>query len=226
MIYTLIPIIIKGNLGREKKIFSLSLGYQLDMSVLIVNTKVKSLVLSDNEIVAGILDDSKATLNQVYKSFFPMIWQFIINNNGTEDDAKDIFQEAIIVLYEKVKGGKFELSSKLKTFIYSVCRRLWLKKLSSKSRSSVNIKDFEEFIPCDTDLEQHHTRDKHFQDMELSLGQLGEPCKTIIEDYYMHSKSMLEICDKFGYTNADNAKTQKYKCLQRLKKLFFQKQSG
>ena len=45
----------------------------------------------------------------------------MLNNNGNEDDAKDIFQESIIVLYEKVKAGKFELSSKLKTFIYSVC---------------------------------------------------------------------------------------------------------
>jgi DNA-directed RNA polymerase specialized sigma24 family protein len=58
--------------------------------------------------------------------------------------------------------------------------------------------------------------------MEGALGELGEPCKTIIEDYYIHGRSMQEICEKFGYTNADNAKTQKYKCLQRLKKLFFQ----
>lgn len=191
-----------------------------------MSKNVKDLFLSDKEIVAGILNDSKATINQVYKSFFPMILQLILNNNGTEDDAKDIFQEAVIVLYEKVKTGNFELSSKLKTFIYSVCRRLWLKKLSCKSRGALRIHDFEEFLPCDADLEQHYTKDKHFQNMEQALGQLGEPCRTIIEDYYIQSKSMLEISDKFGYTNADNAKTQKYKCLQRLKKLFFQKQSG
>jgi len=58
--------------------------------------------------------------------------------------------------------------------------------------------------------------------MEHALLQLGEPCKTIIEDYYLQSKSMQDICEKFGYTNSDNAKTQKYKCLKRLKKLFFQ----
>jgi len=51
---------------------------------------------------------------------------------------------------------------------------------------------------------------------------LGEPCKTIIEDFYIHNRSMQQICENFGYTNSDNAKTQKYKCLQRLKKLFFQ----
>jgi hypothetical protein len=60
--------------------------------------------------------------------------------------------------------------------------------------------------------------------MGEALKLLGEPCKTIMEDFYMHNKSMQDICERFGYTNADNAKTQKYKCLQRLKKLFFQQQ--
>ena len=72
------------------------------------------------------------------------------------------------------------------------------------------------------DLEKHEEKDRQFTLMDKVLKKLGEPCKTIIEDYYLHSRSMQEICEKFGYTNADNAKTQKYKCLQRLKKLFFQ----
>ena len=57
--------------------------------------------------------------------------------------------------------------------------------------------------------------------MHFSLGLLGEPCKTLITDYYVKHMSMEEIADKFGYTNSNNAKNQKYKCLQRLKKIFF-----
>ncbi len=151
-----------------------------------------------------------------------MVLQLVLNNNGSEDDAKDIFQESVIVLYNKVKSGNFELNSKLKTFIYSVCRRLWLKRLNAQSRSQRNIQDFSDFLPVDEDMEVHEEKDKQFRIMEQALKQLGEPCKTIIEDYYLHSRSMQEICEKFGYTNSDNAKTQKYKCLQRLKKLFFQ----
>ena len=58
--------------------------------------------------------------------------------------------------------------------------------------------------------------------MEESLAKVGEPCKTLLEEFYIHKKQMQEIAEMFGYTNADNAKTQKYKCLVRLKKLFFQ----
>ena len=150
-----------------------------------------------------------------------MVLQLVVMNNGTEDDAKDVFQESVIVLYDKVKGGNFELSSQLKTFIYSVCRRLWLKRLTYKSRNSGSLKDFEDVLPVEQDIEIHEEKDRQFKQMEVALGHLGEPCRTIIEDFYINNKSMQEICIKFGYTNADNAKNQKYKCLQRLKKIFF-----
>jgi RNA polymerase sigma factor (sigma-70 family) len=187
-----------------------------------VKKEVKSSVPADSEIILGILNDSKETLSRLYISYFPMVLQLVLKNNGNEDDAKDVFQESVIVLYNKVKAGNFELNSKLKTFLYSVCRRLWLKRLNLQSKTVRNIQDFSEIIAVEDDLEKHEEKDRQFAIMETALVQLGEPCKTIIEDYYIHNRSMQEICEKFGYTNADNAKTQKYKCLQRLKKLFFQ----
>ena len=57
--------------------------------------------------------------------------------------------------------------------------------------------------------------------MDRALNSLGEPCKSLLEAFYMEKKSMDQIALIFGYTNADNAKNQKYKCLMRLKKLFF-----
>ena len=177
---------------------------------------------ADNEVILGILNNSESVLKRLYLAYFPMVLQLIINNTGNEDDAKDVYQEAIIVLYNKVKTGDFELSSKLKTYIYSVCRRLWLKRLSQLNRYAGDIKDFQEYLAVDDEIEKNRERDIEFNKMGNALQLLGEPCKTIIEDFYIHNRSMQEICENFGYTNADNAKTQKYKCLQRLKKLFFQ----
>ncbi len=190
-----------------------------------MNKGLKDSAPTDSEVILGILNNSEIALKRLYVAYFPMVLQLIINNNGNEDDAKDIYQEAIIVLYNKVKAGDFELSSKLKTYIYSICRRLWLKRLTQINRYGGDIRDFEDFLPGgdvdDTD-EQHNDKDIQFSKMESALLQLGEPCKTIMEDFYIKNRSMQDICEKFGYTNADNAKTQKYKCLQRLKKLFFQ----
>ena len=187
-----------------------------------MSNKLSSSVPTDREVVLGILNNSEDALNKLYVGYFPMVLQFILNNNGSEDDAKDVYQEGIIVLYNKVKSGDFELSSKLKTYLYSVCRRIWLKRLAQHSKKTNNIADFEDVLVVEEDVAQHEEKDRQFEKMQSALLLLGEPCKTIIQDFYISNLSMQDICEKFGYTNTDNAKTQKYKCLQRLKKLFFQ----
>jgi hypothetical protein len=76
-------------------------------------------------------------------------------------------------------------------------------------------------VSVEEDLEDHEKLNMQYQTMRTSMGKIGEPCKSLIEAYYVHQKNMHEIAGFFGYTNADNAKNQKYKCLVRLKKLFF-----
>ena len=130
-----------------------------------MSNKLSSSVPTDREVVLGILNNSEDALNRLYIGYFPMVLQFILNNNGDEDDAKDVYQEAIIVLYNKIKGGNFELSSKLKTYIYSVCRRIWLKKLSQASKKTNNISDFEDVIAVEVDVEYHEEKDLQFEKM-------------------------------------------------------------
>jgi RNA polymerase sigma factor (sigma-70 family) len=125
------------------------------------------------------------------------------------------------VLYEKVQIEDFELNCQIRTYLYSVSRRLWLKRLSQQSRFHLNEDHHFEPVAVEEDTDEHEKRDTEFSMMEKAVNSLGEPCRSLIEAFYMQKRSMQEIAASFGYTNADNAKTQKYKCLMRLKKLFF-----
>lgn len=149
-----------------------------------------------------------------------MVQALIVNNNGTAEDAKDIFQEAMVVLYEKVASGVFELNCQLKTYLYSVSRRLWLRRLQQQARYLLSDTEAD-YIAVEEDTGEHERRDQEFRQMEKAMAGIGEPCKSLLEAFYIHKQDMEEIAASFGYTNADNAKNQKYKCLVRLKKLFF-----
>lgn len=180
--------------------------------------------LTDDELLVGLASGSDVALTQLYKRYFPTVLHLVVTNSGTEDDAKDIFQEAVVVLYEKVAAGSLELNCQLKTYLYSVSRRLWLKELAGRGRSGFGGGDYmlgEWAESVETDLVEHEARDAQFDLMSDSLDRLGEPCRTLLEDFYIRHLTMQDITEKFGYTNTDNAKTQKYKCLVRLKKLFF-----
>jgi RNA polymerase sigma factor (sigma-70 family) len=175
----------------------------------------------DEQLLAGLAQNDKNATETLYREHFGMIQSFILNNNGTSDDARDIFQEAMIVLYEKATSGRFELTAQVKTYMYSVCRRLWFKKLQQMQRYGAPVESMADLVQVDEDLEAHERRNEAYVTMERALTHLGEPCKSVLEAYYLQKMNMQDIAELFGYTNADNAKNQKYKCLARLKKMFF-----
>ncbi|MEO7982882.1 MAG: sigma-70 family RNA polymerase sigma factor [Bacteroidota bacterium] len=175
----------------------------------------------ERALLEGLAASEKKAVETIYRENFNMVQSLIINNNGSSDDAKDIFQEAMIVLYEKVRTGTFELNCQIKTFVYSVSRRLWLKRLQQQNRYAAPGDSMESVVAVEEDLEEHEQRNAEFEMMEKAINNLGEPCKSLLESYYLQKKNMQVIAASFGYTNADNAKNQKYKCLMRLKKIFF-----
>lgn len=184
-------------------------------------TKVQ---FTDDQFIDGLRSGNSGVLTALYKKYYTIVLKLIVNNSGTEEAARDIYQETVIVLYEAAQKPDFQLHCQLQTFIYSIAKRLWLKQLKKNGRTFL-LKEDDETEPVDvgTELQDHVARDLEIEKMHKSLAELGEPCATLIRDFYIHRMNMDEIADKFGYTNADNAKNQKYKCLQRLKKYFFDK---
>lgn len=176
---------------------------------------------NEQALLKGLAENDTKAIETIYKDNFNMVQTYILNNNGSYDDARDIFQEAMIALYEKAQSESFVLTCKINTYVYSICRRLWLKRLQQLGRYSNQVDGLEETIQVEEDLEIHEKRNTDFVIMERALNSLGEPCRSLIEGFYIKKMDMQALSKEFGYTNADNAKTQKYKCLMRLKKLFF-----
>jgi hypothetical protein len=88
-------------------------------------------------------------------------------------------------------------------------------------RYSTPLSTEEESVSVEMDMDESAKKDAAFAIMDRALNSLGEPCKSLLEGYYLNKKDMQALAAEFGYTNSDNAKNQKYKCLMRLKKLFF-----
>jgi RNA polymerase sigma factor (sigma-70 family) len=176
---------------------------------------------NEKDLIIGLLKNDNRSVSKIYKETYPLIHSLIINNNGDADDVKDVLQESIVVLFEKAKEPEFELTCKISTYIYSVARRIWLKKLQLAAKKTTIADHIEETVAVEDDLEQHQTTNLQLTYMHDALIKIGEPCKSLLEGYYFNKQNMQDLALKFGYTNAENAKNQKYKCLVRLKKMFF-----
>ncbi|HEY1038907.1 MAG TPA: sigma-70 family RNA polymerase sigma factor [Bacteroidia bacterium] len=179
---------------------------------------------TDTEFLEGLRSSDDLVLTALYKKYFGVVLKYVLNNSGTEEEAQDIYQETVIVLYNNTQKPEFELNCAIQTYIYSVAKRLWLKQLNKNSnvyKLPDNADEDGTLVDVSSEVSDYEEKEKNLLRMNDSLVGLGEPCKTLIEDFYIKHLSMEEISEKFGYTNADNAKNQKYKCLQRLKRLFF-----
>ena len=182
---------------------------------------------TEQELLRLLAAGDRAVTEQVYRLHYRFVSKWIAKLGGNDEDAEDICQEAMIVLYEKAKSGDFELTSKLSTYLFAIARNLWYKKVQSRPTGLVTMEEgHEEHIEgsYEDDIKAHHERELHYEQLDSALAGLGEPCASLLRSFYFNNNSMQQIASDFGYTNADNAKTQKYKCLARLKKIFYSTQ--
>lgn len=180
---------------------------------------------TDNEIISGIRkggSQSEVLLRYVYKKNWPMILKMIVQNNGNEEDARDIYQETIIIFYEQIKKGKLELNCKISTYLYAVSRNLWNNALK-KQRAKNNYYQF-------VQEREEQKQDSHISvllkqekaDLLYScIEQLKEDCRKILVLSIFESKSMKEIYPLMGFQNEQIARNKKHKCLNYLKKIVF-----
>src|SRR6476620_9968131 len=136
---------------------------------------------NDKFLLEGLARNDRQAVETIYAKHYSMVQSLIINNNGSADDARDIFQESMIVLYERARSGTFELHCQLKTYIYSVCRRLWLKRLQQMQRYVPEMNGSEEIVSVDEEIDSHEQKNQEFHLMEKALAAIGEPCKSLLE---------------------------------------------
>lgn len=182
---------------------------------------------TDQQLLAAMAAGERGATEQVYHQNFKIVSGWLIKNGGDRTDAADLFQEAMVVLYGKSQDVDFQLTCSISTYLLAICKHLWYKKQQRRSKDPVQLTDNETSDDNDNpqryehDLDAHMERENHYNQLDAALEEIGEPCRSILKAFYHQDKSMQEIAATFGYTNPDNAKTQKYKCLSRLKKIFY-----
>src|ERR1035437_5799559 len=139
-----------------------------------------TLTLTDNQYIEGLRLSDNAVIHTIYKKFYPTIMRMVLNNNGTEQEAKDVFQESILVLYHHVQKQSFILTCALQTYLYSIAKRLWLKQLHKKSgtvKLDERFYEGEDFAEAENEVSVYEEREQNLNRMQESVGALGEPCK-------------------------------------------------
>lgn len=173
----------------------------------------------DARILEGIRRGDDEALVTLYRLCDGPVRRYVLSNNGTQDDADDMLQEALVILWERVRDGRFEYAARLSTFVVGTVKNLWLRRLARARRESPAAGPIEMAPdPDDSPLEA-------MIGLELSravhnaLRKLGEPCRTILLLFYWEEASMDDIARRLGFANAETAKARKYQCKKSLQQI-------
>jgi RNA polymerase sigma factor (sigma-70 family) len=172
---------------------------------------------TDESILEGLKKRDREVIRYVYKEYYPTIKFLIITNSGSDTDAEDVFQDAMVIIYKKITDNKLILTSSFKTFLYSICRNLWLQRLDRKLFSyefleNENLTDMQDSIVVEI-TEMENEKYRLFQQHFLRL---SEDCKKILR-LFMNKVPLREIAEIMGFKTEKYAKTRKFMCKEKLK---------
>lgn len=170
---------------------------------------------TEKALITGIRNHNTAILEHVYQTYFPLIEGHVVHNQGSREQAQDVFQEAMIVVYNRIKSGELELTCKFGTFLYAICKNIWMQERKKYLLHAEKLKQhpLEVNDPGPTGdplLQQHLARifDTHFNE-------LSEDCRKILSMYF-NDFTVEEIRSAMNYKDLHHAADRKYRCKKSL----------
>lgn len=176
----------------------------------------------DAELVANLRSGSRMNdmIRAIYRQYFDSLSWYVLNNSGNQQDAEDMFQDAVVSFIDLVQKGKFRDESTVKTFLYSLNRHQWLNELKRRGRAQLREEKFEtEQDKTEIDVTEAITSREATNQLVSLVAKLGETCKKILLLFYYENRSIREILDTLHYENEQVVRNKKYKCLKQLEQM-------
>ena len=177
----------------------------------------RDLLHEDQSLVEGIKRSDRETLSLIYREHLPGVLYYVRQNSGSDEEGRDLFQEALVVVFEKARKDELRLTAGLGTYIQAICRNLWLKRLRKKSREGVTS-DEDLVLKDELDIEQDVQQSERYQLYREKFARLGEDCQKLL-GLFFDKVSLREIAEKMGFSSEGYAKKRKFKCKEQLIRL-------
>lgn len=166
--------------------------------------------MKDKDIIQYLQNNQYSKAVKGLYGMLPSVSRYIRANHGTADDAQDIFQDALVILYKKVQSPGFTLTVSLSTYLHAVVKNCWWQELRRRKKMPPGD------VPAEI-AEETATEETGFQLATTAFSLLGAKCKELLMLFYHQQKSLKEIARALAFSDERVAKNQKYRCLQKAK---------
>ena len=171
-------------------------------------------IFTDARIIRRIRENDRTVLGELYVANERMVLTYIIRNGGNRDDAEDMLQEAIIVLWQKACSDDFSLQSKASTFLYAIVKNKWMAELRKRKR--IQGEPDENTVQNDPNVLDRIVAEEKMEAVEKAMDKISLICRKILILFYFEERNMADIARLLKFANADVVKAKKYQCKKAL----------
>lgn len=179
---------------------------------------------SQHHLIDAIKANNSVVLKQLYMNNYHKIEALVLKNNGTTDHAKDVYQEAFIIVWNNVKSDSFvpHNDTALQGYLYQIAKNKWMDVLrSSRYKKTKSIRHELTAINIQTEPNNEEEQDIFKQKLQQTMEafkNLGQPCKQLLTDFYFEKITLRDIASKLKIEE-NTARTKKYRCMEKLREL-------
>jgi RNA polymerase sigma factor (sigma-70 family) len=166
--------------------------------------------MTDNEIIKHLQKKKYSAAVKGLYNILPLVKKYIRANNGTPDDAQDIFQDALVILCKKTQAENFVLTAPIKSYLLAIVKNCWLQQLRQRKKLPAAE------IVADIAIEEIN-EEPGFDLAKNAFESLGEKCRQLLILFYFKQQSFKAIAAELSFSDERTAKNQKYRCLQKAK---------
>jgi RNA polymerase sigma factor (sigma-70 family) len=178
--------------------------------------------MTDAELIQLITKDDPRGIKSLYEGYRTEFVHWMVKFSRCDvDDAKELYQASVMIAYDNIRAGKLNtLSSSLKTYLFGVGKNLaWQRYRQEVRKQKASAEFYLQSYVNDESQEDIFSRESNLELVSACFSKLGDPCHTLLDMFYYQRKNMDEIAVSLDYKNTDTAKNQKYKCMERLRKM-------
>ncbi|MET0946812.1 MAG: sigma-70 family RNA polymerase sigma factor [Flavobacterium sp.] len=155
----------------------------------------------DQMYIEGLAANDSAIIQSIYKKFVPKVVFFVMNNSGDKDQAQDIVQEVMLLLFNQAKTNTLKLTCPFDAYFFLLCKRKWLNEFKKTSNKGVTI--HEDIVSMNESaielIGQTEEFDERQQLFDTMFQKLGDKCQELLKLSFS-IKSMEEVAEKLNVT--------------------------
>ncbi len=176
--------------------------------------------MREDPYIKGIAEGNNHVIREIYEKYHLAILKLVEQHGGNREDARDVFQEGLMLVYQKLQQPDFELSSSFFTYFFAVCRNIWWNKRKKKSNNTLTLNEDAKLIAGDLNANDVEANEQYLLYRKKYL-ELGKDCRELLR-LFLQKVKMQEIMERMKYNSVNYVKQKKFKCKRQLIKLIEQ----